>query len=121
MESHSQVLFLTYLYQKERKRFKMEELIRRISRDNEPYEVDKADPVIIQSLSGGTLSEDEINQLDVKEQATLKEGMRQFLDTQAACLNDIIVRNGCYFESRFAGNYRIIRRIIKMDGQRVAN
>lgn len=99
----------------------MEELIRRISRDHEPYEVDKTDPVMIQSMSGRTLSEDEINQLDAKEQTTLKEEMRQFLDTQAACLNDIIVRNGCYFESRFAGNYRIIRRIVKMDGQRVAN
>lgn len=99
----------------------MEELIRRISRDREPYEVDKTDPVIIQSMSGRTLSKDEVNKLDAKEQTALKEGMRQFLDTQAACLNDIIVRNGCYFESRFAGNYRIIRRIIKMDGQRVAN
>lgn len=99
----------------------MEELIRRISRDHEPYEVDKTDPVIIQSMSGRTLSEDEINKLDAKEQTVLKEGMLQFLDTQTACLNDIIVRNGCYFESRFAGNCRIIRRIIKMDEQRVAN
>lgn len=99
----------------------MEELIRRISRDHEPYEVDKTDPVTIQSMSGKVLSEDEISQLDTKEQVILNEGMQQFLDTQAACLNDIIVRNGCYFESRFAGNYRIIRRIIKMDGQRVAN
>ena len=99
----------------------MEELIRRISRDHEPYEVDKTDPVIIQSMSGRTLSKDEVNKLDAKEQTALKEGMRQFLDTQAARLNDIVVRNGCYFESRFAGNYRIIRRIIKMDGQRVAN
>ena len=99
----------------------MEELIRRISRDHEPYEVDKTDPVMIQSMSGRVLSENEISQLDAKEQAALKEGMRQFSDTQAACLNDIVVRNGCYFESRFAGNCRIIRRIIKMDGQRVAN
>ena len=73
----------------------MEELIRRISRDHEPYEVDKADPVIIQSLSGRTLSEDEINQLNAKEQTALKEGMRQFSDTQAACLNDIVVRKSC--------------------------
>lgn len=54
----------------------MEELIRRISRDHEPYEVDKTDPVIIQSMSGRTLSEDEINKLDAKEQTVLKEGMR---------------------------------------------
>lgn len=97
----------------------MEEFIKKISCDNEHYEIDPEDKPIICTSTGKRMTKAMIDALDPERRATLDDAVKNF-NGQTDPL-DIIVVNSYYYESKRYGDYKIIRRISKLDGMRVVD
>jgi len=98
----------------------MSNMIKKVSRDNEDYEVDSADKIMVYSRLGKLYTDEELKEIDADELAVIKSVCND-MNAESNGIDDIIIRNSCYYESRFAGDYRFIRRIIRIEGQRVAD
>ena len=98
----------------------MSNMIKKISRDHESYEVDSADKIMVYSRLGKLYTDEELKDLSADELAAIKNVCND-MNVESNGVDDIIIRNSCYYESRFFGNYRFIRRIIRIEGQRVAD
>lgn len=99
---------------------KMSNMIKKVSRDHEDYEVDSADKIMVYSRLGKLYTDEELKEIDADKLAVIKNVCND-MNTESNGIDDIIIRNSCYYESRFAGDYRLIRRIIRIEGQRVAD
>ena len=99
---------------------KMSNMIKKISRDHENYEVNSADKIMVYSRLGKLYTDEELKDLSADELAAIKNVCND-MNAESNGVDDIIIRNSCYYESRFFGNYRFIRRIIRIEGQRVAD
>lgn len=98
----------------------MSNMIKKASRDHEDYEVDSVDKIMVYSRFGKLYTDEELKEIDADELAVIKNVCND-MNTESNGIDDIIIRNSCYYESRFAGDYRLIRRIIRIEGQRVAD
>ena len=99
----------------------MNELTTYISRDNESYEINLDDPIMVCDMSGKIIVEDaaHCNNKDMQDKVASLVSLFEYSNENSR--NDIIVRNGSYYESKKIGVYRIIRRIIRLEGQRVVD
>lgn len=98
----------------------MSNMIKKISRDHENYEVNSADKIMVYSRLGKLYTDEELKKMDADELAAIEKVCND-MNMESNGIDDIIIRNSCYYESRFAGDYRFIRRIIRIEGQRVAD
>ena len=98
----------------------MSNMIKKVSSAHEHYEVNSADKIMVYSRLGKLYTDEELKKLDVNELAAIKNVCND-MNAESRGIDDIIIRNSCYYESRFAGDYRFIRRIIRIEGQRVAD
>lgn len=98
----------------------MSNMIKKISRDHENYEVNSADKIMVYSRLGKLYTYEELKEIDADELAAIEKVCND-MNMESNGIDDIVIRNSCYYESRFAGDYRFIRRIIRIEGQRVAD
>lgn len=99
---------------------KMSNMIKKVSRDHENYEVNSADKIMVYNRLGKLYTDEDLKKMDADE-LTVIEKVCNDMNMESNGIDDIIIRNSCYYESRFAGDYRFIRRIIRIEGQRVAD
>lgn len=99
---------------------KMSNMIKKVSRDHENYEVNSADKIMVYSRLGKLYTDEDLKKMDADELTAIKNVCND-MNAESNGVDDIIIRNSCYYESRFAGDYRFIRRIIRIEGQRVAD
>lgn len=99
----------------------MNDLIKYVSRDNESYEIDPSDPIMVCDIGGKVIVEDALhcNNKDMQDKVEPLVSLFEYADENSR--NDIIVRNGSYYESKKIGIYRVIRRIVRLEGQRVVD
>lgn len=98
----------------------MSNMIKKVSRDHENYEVNSADKIMVYNRLGKLYTDEDLKKMDADE-LTVIEKVCNDMNMESNGIDDIIIRNSCYYESRFAGDYRFIRRIIRIEGQRVAD
>lgn len=98
----------------------MSNMIKKISRDHENYEVNSADKIMVYNRLGKLYTDEDLKKMDADELAVIKNVCND-MNAESNGVDDIIIRNSYYYESRFAGDYRFIRRIIRIEGQRVAD
>lgn len=110
-----------YVYIKTREEDIMNDLIKYVSRDNEAYEIDPSDPIMICDIGGKVIVEDAMhcNNKEIQDKVEPLVSLFEYADENSR--NDIIVRNGSYYESKKIGIYRVIRRIVRLEGQRVVD
>ena len=99
----------------------MSNMIKKVSRDHENYEVNSADKIMVYNRLGKLYTDEDLKKMDADELAVIKKRSANDMNAESNGIDDIIIRNSCYYESRFAGDYRFIRRIIRIEGQRVAD
>lgn len=98
----------------------MSNMIKKVSRDHENYEVNSADKIMVYNRLGKLYTDEDLKKMDADELTVIKNICND-MNMESNGIDDIIIRNSCYYESRFAGDYRFIRRIIRIEGQRVAD
>ena len=76
------------------------------------YGADKV--MVCDSRLGKLYTDEELKEMDADELTAIKNVCND-MNMESNGIDDIIIRNSCYYESRFAGDYRFIRRIIRIE------
>lgn len=74
----------------------MSNMIKKVSRDHENYEVNSADKIMVYSRLGKLYTDEDLKKMDADELAAIEKVCND-MNMENNGIDDIIIRNSCYY------------------------